>query len=225
MDDAATVHRVLAGPAATAAARHTIVGVDGWRDVAARQHGVVRRGTCGLTRAAVERELRSGALAPAGRRALVVTAAPPSPARDLWRVRTEVGDPMAFSGLAALLLYGVPVPHLPDRVEVCVPRHRARRVVTGARVRPVVARELARRRTVGGLPVVSVPVAIRRAAAELPPVPYADVVEHALRLRLTTEEQLRRSLGHGLVGARGYVTRWPSSARSRSRTGNGASPC
>jgi very-short-patch-repair endonuclease len=44
-------------------------------------------------------------------------------------------------------------------------------------------------------------VALRRAAVEMPFPAFTTVVEHVLRLRLATEAQLHRALGHGLVGA------------------------
>lgn len=168
-----------------------------WHALAARQHGVIRVGTGGLSRVRARDEVRAGTLVPYGRYAVVASMSPATAERALWVSLAEVGLPAAVSGVAALWLYGVPV-ELPDRVEVLVPRARRRPRVPARRV---VARELARSRTVRGLPVVSVPVAVRRAGAELPFAALVDVVEHVLRLRLTTQEQLRRALGHGLVGA------------------------
>ena len=146
--------------------------------------------------------MRVGTLLPAGRHALVAAIGAPTPERALWAAATEVGPPAALSGAAALWLYGVPVPAFPERPELLVPRSRTMQGTPGVRVQRVVARELARTRTARGLPVVSVPVAVRRAGAELPLAALTDVVEHVLRMRLTTYEQLRRMLGHGLVGAR-----------------------
>lgn len=172
-----------------------------WHQVAAQQHGVISRRDAALSRGTVERHVRSGLLVPDGRHVLVAAGAPPTPERTLWAAVTEVGAPATLSGVAALWLYGVPGTSLPDRPEVLIPRCRATRRLATARVRQVVARELARSRTVRRLRVVSVPVAVRRAAPELGSAALADVVEHVLRLRLATAEQLWRALGHGLVGA------------------------
>ena len=174
--------------------------MEAWRAVAASRYGVVPRGAADLTRRRVERELRSGALRLVGRRALVDTMAPPTPERALWAAVTDVGDGALLSGRAALWAYGAPV-EVPDRPEVLVPRSHAVPRSPVATVRRVVPRETARRRTARGLPVVSVPVAVRRAAAETAFRDYVTLVEHVLRLRLATETQLRRCLGRGLVGA------------------------
>lgn len=174
--------------------------MESWRQAAAERHGVVRRGDAGLSHRGAAREVRTGALVPFGHHALVVSMGAATPERALWAAVMEIGSPAALSGTAALWLYGVPI-SLPDRPEVLIPRHRARRRLSSVRVQRVVRRELARTRTARGLPVVSVPVAVRRAAAELPFSALVDVVEHVLRMRLTTYEQLGRALGHGLVGA------------------------
>jgi very-short-patch-repair endonuclease len=171
--------------------------MDDWREVAARQHGVIARGAAGLTRRVAEGEVRRGTLIPYGRRTLVTAAGAATPERVLWLAVTEAGPDAVLSGAGALWLYGVPVA-APSAPEVLVPR-RLRYRHAGAR--RVVSRELVRSRTVRGLPVASVPVAVRRAGGELAPDELASVVEHVLRLRLTTREQLRRALGHGLVGA------------------------
>jgi very-short-patch-repair endonuclease len=142
-----------------------------------------------------------GGVVPHGRHTLVVASGATTPERGLWAAVTEVGEPCAVSASAALWLYDVPAAAVPECPEVLVARHRRPRRVAGARVQRVVPRELARARSVRGLPVASVPVAVRRAAAELQPATLADVVEHVLRMRLSTREQLRRALGHGLVGA------------------------
>ncbi len=172
-----------------------------WHEVAAAQHGVIRRGQGGLSRHRADTEIRSGGLVRHGRRALVVAASAPSPDRALWIAACEIGEPMAVSGVAALRLYGVPVGLSPERPEVLVPRWRSGAWGRVARVCPVVACELARARTAGGHRVASVPVSLRRASVDLDFACFVTTVEHVLRLRLATAGQLWRALGHGLVGA------------------------
>lgn len=171
-----------------------------WHDVAAHQHGVVRRGAA-LPRQRADAELRRGALRRQGRHALVVAGSPASVERDLWIAACEVGEPLTFTGTTALSLYGVPVPKVQTVPIVLVPRSRVAARTRVARVHRVVARELARSRTAHGHQVTSVPVSVRRAGVELTVGQLAEVVEHVLRLRLSTTEQLRRTLGRGLVGA------------------------
>lgn len=200
VDDETVIHRLR-----RRASRHSRRGHAGrmeqWQQVAARQHGVVRRDTPGLSRHRSRREVKIGGFVPHGRHTLLVGPAADTPERRLWAAVAEVGSPCAVSGAAALWLYGVPVPELPERPEILIPRHRWPRSVDGARVQRVVVREMARARTSRGLPVASVPVAVRRSSVELSAHALAAVVEHVLRMRLTTREQLRRALGHGLVGA------------------------
>ena len=172
-----------------------------WQRVAAQRDGVIRRGEAGLTRKAAAAGVRAGSLTRYGRYTLVAALGARTREQELWAALTEVGSPALVSGATALWLYGIPVAALPDRTELLIPRRRANRRVQGATVRRVVGRELARSRTARGFPVTSVPVAVRRAGAELAPPELTEAVEHVLRLRLCTAGQLHRALGHGLVGA------------------------
>ncbi|HVE63385.1 MAG TPA: hypothetical protein VNB94_06250 [Mycobacteriales bacterium] len=75
--------------------------------------GVLLR--AGLRPALVQRRVAAGEIVETGRRTLVASSTPESWDQRLFVVQSEIGEPMCFTGLAGLHVYGV-APRLRSRL-------------------------------------------------------------------------------------------------------------
>jgi very-short-patch-repair endonuclease len=150
----------------------------------------------------LDRRVAAGELRVTGRRTVVSTTTPPSWQQRLFIVQAEIGEPMAFTGVAALRVYAVPHrPTEPDRVTVLVPSDRDPLDHPDVRIVRTGPGDLVGRRVVDGHPVAAIEVALRHAAAEVSHQKMITLLQDELRLRRTTENRLLSVTGRGREGS------------------------
>jgi very-short-patch-repair endonuclease len=124
---------------------------------------------------------------------------PVTPALQAWAGVLAAGPPVALAGRFAAELLGLERAPRAVQPEFVIPMRRMRRELPGIRVTrtridwPVLSRR--------GLPFPPVAVVIRQVAIDAPDPVIRDVVQHALRRREVTLEQLLGQLGRGRPGA------------------------
>jgi len=171
--------------------------------IARRQGGVFTKRQakqCGIPAADIQSRLMSGEWIEVLGDVLIAATTPVTAQVQAWAGVLAIGQPVALSGrfgAACLGLERSPSPVVPEFV---IPGNRMRRDPGGLAVHRVTPQRWA---VVWkqGLPVAPVPTLIRQVAANAPDAIVRDVVQHALRRRQVTYEQLLRELGRGLGGA------------------------
>ena len=157
--------------------------------------GVVLGAEAGSARAA-----RRAGLVLVQPRAYVAATQPVDAAVIAEAVRRSVpDDEWAFAGCTALWRYGVLSARTP--VEVGVPDTRQLVLGNGVRVRRLASGLLTRCRTLGDWRLVSVETAVVQAAEVLAAEELSDLLETALRGRLTTHDRLLASCRRGVKGS------------------------
>lgn len=162
--------------------------------------GVVLRAELGVDLS--RRRVDAGELRVLGRRALVAATTPQSWEQRLHVIHAEVRDPMCFTGVAALRVYGAPhQPVEPERVKALVPKARDPLEVPGVELIRAGVGDLFGVRTIRGLPVASLEVVLRHCAVEVSKPKMITLLQDELRLRHTTERRLLAATGRGRHGS------------------------
>ena len=137
-----------------------------------------------------------------GRRALVAATTPQTWEQRLHVIHAEVCDPMCFTGVAGLRVYGSPhQPAEPDRVKVLVPKARDPLEVPGVEIIRAGLADLVGLRMIRGLPVAALEVTLRHSAVEVSKSKMVTLLQDELRLRHTTERRLLATTGRGRHGS------------------------
>src|SRR5688572_16319217 len=102
----------------------SLIGMDPSVAALARERGgVLLRSQ--LRSELLDRRVAAGELRATGRRTAVSTTTPPSWEQRLFVAQGEIGDPLAFTGIAGLHIYRSPHrPAEPERITVLVPSDR-----------------------------------------------------------------------------------------------------
>ena len=131
---------------------------------------------------------------------LMAATTPVTPLLQAWTGILAIGHPVALSGRFAAAFVGLDRSPAPNEPEFVIPMTRMRRDLPGVAVHRM---RDARWQVMWlqGLPLVPVPVMIRQVAWGTSHDITRDVVQHALRRRQVTHEQLIAQLGRGLSGA------------------------
>jgi very-short-patch-repair endonuclease len=154
-----------------------------------------------MTRHDIERRLLDGDWMHVMGDVLIVTGAPVTERMKAWTAVLAVGQPVALAGCMAGRELGLDQVPTPARPQLVVPNNRDPQGLPALDIR----RTNRQRWSVvwsRGLPVTPPAVAIRDMAAELSMPVVRDIVQHALRRRRTTLEQLEASRRRGLAGSK-----------------------
>lgn len=171
--------------------------------IARRQGGVFTRGQAlraGVEPGEIQRRLLSGAWMVVMDDVLMATTTPVTAITQAWTGVLAIGHPVALAGRFAASVVRLERSPAYVRPEFVIPDNRFGRVLPGL----IVHRVKQQRWAVvwrHGLPVVPLPVMIRQVAAGTADEVTLEVVQHALRRREVTQQQLLAQLGRGLSGA------------------------
>ena len=131
---------------------------------------------------------------------LMASTTPVTAATHAWTGVLALGHPVALAGRFAAGFCNLERSPAYVRPEFVIPDNRFRRELPG-----ITLHRLRRERWAvvwrNGLPLMPVPVVIRQVAADAPYDVTRDVVQHALRRRQVTQNDLLAQLGRGLSGA------------------------
>ena len=116
-----------------------------------------------------------------------------------WAGVLAIGPPVALAGRFAAACIGLEQAPSPAQPEFMIPMSRMRRQLDGIRVMRTRGDWQVHRRN--GLPVPPPAVVIRQVAAGAHERVVLEVVQHALRRRMVTVDQLVAQLGRGVPGA------------------------
>ena len=154
----------------------------------------------GISRAEAHRYVLTGHWQHIANDVLMAATTPVTPLLKAWTGVLAIGQPVALSGRFAALFAGLERAPQLWTPEFVVPDNRHPRGLPGMVVHRVRADSWAVQWR-SGLPLVPVPMMIRQIAGGSTHDVARDVVQHALRRRQVTHEQLVEQLGRGRSGA------------------------
>jgi very-short-patch-repair endonuclease len=175
-------------------------------DIARRQGGVFtlrQARQLGVSPEGIQRRLLSGDWLPVFAGVVRAAGAPVSAEMKSWAAVLALGQPAALTGQWAAAALGLDRAPAAGQPQLAIPANRFRRVVSGLEIRRVAVADwsswtVSWRR---GLPFAPLPVVLRDLAREVPHDVVRDVVQHALRRRLLTVQELTGALRRGAGGS------------------------